>query len=997
MTNLTPVYRDVRTLLFGKITPVRHDKEKNSTKAHDNLYKKIHLAGASGCSKRNNGTAQTFLAFGGYDAICVYPTDLGPNPSGWLHDIYRDKQQILRIPTDDVVYHQMHLVSHHPITQAFWETDEAEYPFFLTTVVYGVTVAEPNQTTTPGYPSEPSDAVCGSPYGCSNYERMLRYRMDAYAADSSNDIKYAIYNSITAGDVVILWRTKDLYDVLEMIAYIEYSGIARKTLTTLGFPIDGASGQIKSCMMNTLISNIHKYITVSMHGSVRDIRRCIRVAKMFTEEQHKDPSKRSGVIIQKIEQTLDDLFRQAYDDDLARDKLCSMLRSAGWKENFVKLCGSDKSRKDFIAECKQYRSYILRDLRCIFPEYRWSQSLGKNDFSVSAHISYANLANLLEAYRVHHIELGDACWEFLTDIKTDSSSDTKGWYRESPVPANILCSLYANFQRLFQNDNKELHLTGFSWFNALQELLGTHHYIDHHPVLHGPSYLIYSSLNIVYAYFAGKVTDYESPKKRHLLLRRSEEQIVDFIRNLDQLTEQISRNDDAVLNNRSNTHTIHFSLPESALEFYHAFLRRIVAYITEYDRRADLVPDGFEYDFLLSPKTCSRFRFRHIFRTEHGDHDYYANKIWPQKQAYVLELPLESIFKPIDIFIPFVHECFHCFGDVLRQRPLRRQYMALFVSANLLTAAGMGGSAYQNLFIGLAKLIYESTDSDASPYLSITWQQLARKTYQVIETDAMDVLAAQMNGQVSAMELSRWASSKDSLLAIDKSISTFEDRVTIVDAILRHCHSYFTECYADAMTISLLQLTPGEYLERSKEELRRFHYAHSPWADPHEFDLRHSRQRTHLAQRFAVVLAACSKHPHPRLADFSENACRKAIQQYSTGPDDIDSHEGYRHFSQTLMLNFNAMIDHRIPMPSGSSLHPPAALQYVIDYLTNSIDLLYDNPPVLPVQSKLRSQYTLDDLVHDFKNIIRNGNMFGEEFYDFIYSHHKEIRDKAGV
>ena len=980
---LTREYRDVRTLLFGKITPERHNQEQDGYKAHDELYIQIHNAAMKRCSTQRSSTVQTFLAFGGYDAICVYPTNLDPKAPDWLHEIYKDKQQILRVPTNDVVYHQMHLVSQHPDTETFWVSSEEEYPFFLTSVVYGVNISERSQRD--------------NRYGGSCYEQVLRKRLDAHVAKTTKDIKYAVYSGITAGDVVVLWRTRDLRDALDIITYIEYSGTARKTLTTLGFPIDGTSGQIKNCVMDTLINNLHKHITVSMHGSVRNIRRCMEIVTMFTQEQASNTAGASSELIRKIEQSVKTLTSEAYVDEIARNKLRALLLGGEWKGNFDKIFQRSLSNEDFLMQIKPFQAHILRNVRCIFPEYRWSQSLGKSDFSVFACISYANLANLLEAYRVHHVKLSDACWEFMTDINVDHPVASREWFEESMKPANVLCDLYTDFQKLFQDNGGELCLSDFAWFNAFQELLGTHHYIDHHPVLHGPSYLIYSCLRIVYAYFSGKVSNYETVEKRRQLLKRSEEQIVAFIRNLDQLTEQISRNDDAILNNRTNTHTIHFSLPENALEFYHAFLRRIVAYLTEYDRREGLVPDGFEYDFLLSPKTCSRFRFRPIFRAEHSDHGYYYDKIWPSKQAYILELPLESIFKPIDILIPFVHECFHCFGDVLRQRPLRRQYMTLFVSANLLTAVGMGGAAYQDMYMGLAKLIYESIDDNTSPYLSITWHQLARKTYQVIETNAADILSGPIGCAVSEDTLSLWRTAKESLLSIDTSISTFEDRVTVADAILRHCHSYFTECYADAMTIALLQLSPFEYLDRSLDELRRFHYAHSPWSDPLESDTRYDRQRTHLAQRFAIVLVACSKHRHPRLAHFTVDKCIEAIQNYSTASNCTDSLEEYDRFSQTLMQNFKSLINPRIPLPPGCSLHPPAALQNVIDYLADSIDLLYDNPPSMPINSELREQYNIDDLVRDFDEIIRNGNMFGKTFYDFIYSHHKEIRNAADV
>lgn len=968
-TNRQP-RRDVRTLLFGKIPPFRHSKETDSRKAHDNLYGMIHKTALSACAPKHRDSVCTFLTFGGYDALCIYPPALEPNDFGWLHDVYKDKQKILREPTNDIIYHQMHLVSEQQDTMEFWKYNVTDYPFLLVTVIYGVNVAESEQ-----FPKPPADGT-----GSSIYERRLRQYLYEYC--STDSVRFAVYNGITVGDAIVLWRVSDLNDALEMITRIEFSGLARKTLTTLGFPVD-SGGRVLPCVRENLIKNLHKSLAVSMHGSVRDIDQCMKITRLLAEEQ----SLETTPLIKSVFQNLID---RSYEDGEARARLRGLLPNGTAMDEMDRIHNSSKTKAQYLDDVQTLMGPLCRDLCSVIPNYHWTQSLGKSDFAVTARISYANLANLLEAYRDYHLDLSSAYWEFLTDIKENHPLAHKPWFGPSQLPTNVLCNLYQDFQTHCSTEEGEW-LRDFSWYNAFQELLGTHHYIDHHPVLHGPSYLVHISLKILYAYFSGGIPDYEKKEKRLQLLKRSEENMIGFIQSLDQLTEQISRNDDAILNQRCNTHTIHFALPESALEFYHAFLRRIVDYVMCYDERKDLVPFGFEYDFLLSPKICSRFRCRPVLRTDHSDHSYLSGKVWPLKQAYVLELPLESIFNPIRIFIPFVHECFHCFGDALRQRSLRKKYMSLFIASNLLNAVSMDGPNYKVLSTGITRMIYESDTADTDSYMAIVWQQLANKTHQLIETESLEVLSRKFGGQVSDDVLIQWNAEKEKLLALEKT--SYESRITVVDAILTHCRSYFSECYADAMSIALLRLTPCEYLGGFQEELRSLLHVPSKWMNPTESRNWAEHQSVHMAQRFAIVLAVCCKHP--RLSYFTFGDCRRAIERYSTSLDSSVLDDGYCKFSDTLMQNFEALTDPYTALPPGSCLHPPVSLQYVIEYLSSCIELLYCDPPKMKVGSGNSQNYVLDQLAYDFDTIIRKGNMFGEQFYNMIYEHHDNIRKQS--
>lgn len=1103
--------RDVRTLLFGKFAPASRNC---SITDHDVLYQQIRAAAEVGRGSPHTGPVHTFLTFGGYDAICVYSPELNNRDGNWLYDIYKDKERIIQMPTNHVIYHQMHVVSEHPDTHRFWESQSDDrYPFFLATLIYGVNITSLDEEKKK-LEQQLGDAEKPLSWGNSKYEQMIRIHMEKLRPNWNDEIIYAIYNGITVADVVVLWRAKNLENVLHSLTHIEYSGIARKTLTTLGFPTD-ETGYVRQSVINELIRNMDQSITVSIQGSVRDYKKCIDIKNTLTntlpgsttanlrtgteklavmldslrediaeplrrlnrelaEMTAGEPKRFQADLLEKVQFLYDEsdrlgdqlpkvikahittmkkdaysqsrntadrvmdevnrLIDRAYSDFNAADKLYNALHPSDTKfymTNIVKYIRNLNDPDKFNASLNDLIPKIYAQLCCGMYKHQWMQSLGKSDFSITAKINYANLANLLELYRTHHRELYDACWEFLTDVKTNppgTTSNDYNWIRPSQYATDVIYQLYDDYQQLIaqKNDGKKpesLDLRQFSWFNALQELLGTHRYIDHHPVLHGPSYLVYTSLKIAYAYFSGQVPDYESVEQRKKLLKRSEENIINFIRNLDQLTEQISRNDDAMLNNRSNTHTIHLSLPESALEFYHAFLRRIVNRLIQFDKKANMLPEGFEYDFLLSPKICSSFRFRPMFRTEHTDHSYQAGKVWPQKQAYILELPLESIFNPIDIFIPFVHECFHCFGDILRQRPLRKEYMSLFVASNFLYVTRMSRPAYSTFCGLIARALYSSDQINVDPYLTTSLQQLVHTSEILLKQNTLDALIERfveclleerkakesstspftegdkenlrkkIREKVKEDTLLLWLAEKGKLETYDQLSSSATGRLTVADAILKNCQLYFKECYADAMTISLLRLSPNEYLACYRKELCRDLYKYSPLEPINEATQRLSNQRTHLAQRFAIVLVACCKmhteNPEASLGSFTEENCYNAINGF-TAPDYASDDEIYiyKEFSDTLLQNFRSLINPTMPMPKIPSLHPPTTLNYVVDYLMASIQMLYNT------QKCVDASYpnTKMDLANEFDTVIRRGNMFGEDFFRLIYNHHDEIR-----
>lgn len=923
--------RDIRTLLFCKISPTTKDSpfgEKSHTQIYEDLCKVIDKDATptqEATYYHKQKDKQVFFSFGGYDALITYTPEISTG-SSWLRDIYKDKQQIIRSNSPNVVYHQMHLISHHSGNNAFWNAKTEEYPFFLTTLVYGV--------------RRPDDNESISDHESSIYEHVIRTHIKEQRLGTQHSFVFAVYNGISISDVVVLWRARDIGEIMDVISTIEYTGTARKTLTTLCFPLS-KTGTIDPAVRKTLEMKVG-----ILDGSVKK------------KSDQQDPNILHMSIHGNIRDR--DLFEKIY---------------------------QDMSSKVLNHDNQQ----IL--------------SLGKNDFSISAKVDGVSISKLVDYYYSKHDILSKACWEILTDFRKYDTNSPKRKKEASRPPQDILAHLYKEYL-----DNRSM-IDRYSWGDTMLELLGTHYYIDHHPVMHGPSYLIYDGLKIANAYFFRKVTDFTDESVLHDMLMRSKTRILNYIHNLDQLTEQITRNDDAMLNNRSNSRSIHFSIPESALDFYHAFLRRIIDYVVEYDRIKKKKPDDFEYDFLLSPKVRTTFRFSHMFDTDlsyRSEDTKTGKQIWPQKQAYLLDIPIESVFDPLAFFIPVVHECFHCFGDSLRKRTYRYGKMAGFLATTLLTAAGCGSKSYNQAKIELVKMIcygpeyYHGMDplpKIKDPYLESSLETLKEHTYQALGREGIARLYKNTGGQYPTLYSDHviiyWTNAKQHFTREAARLHGSSD-IVIPETIIEQCGYYFRECYADTMTIALLRLTPAEYLDQIMEETNR-HFT--------DYQLAPDKSQAVsnvviMAQRYSLVLNACID----RVDGFTEKTCLSALNHTSKElleTSKIITAEFHKLRREIVASEYNEthndaqIIIEDDSKPSYSSSLPVAALKHVFDYLRKTLDELSSQAPSMSIPYLKNETYNLDQLADDFDNVIRKGNMFGPRFYKLIYQHHAQIREKV--
>lgn len=882
--------KDLRTLLFCKIP---------TASAFQDLAR---LACKQVDASENDAAWKMYYAFGGYNALCVYPTlpakgmEDGPN---WLSKVYEDKQRFASNVTEQkLVCHQMHLISRNDYS-GFWATDET-HPFLFVTLVYGVLRT----------PQEEGKENKENHY-CSLYESCVANYLDNALRREKNKshCQYAIYNGINIGDVVIFWKSNDIVKTLSLISELGYGNVARKTLTTIALPINS-------------IGKIHPSALLCLQNA---------------------PS----------ESELEILMR-------------------GTVKNAIKFNG-------FVDELGKLSSRYGNG------SFALSLNPGKYDFTLSKKVTSKELGELLTDMLLGQSELiCQACWELHTDLLV-SKSKLAGELPNSTALTPVITNLYEKYLEIYKNKQNQYR---FSWWNSLLELYSTQYYIDRHPTLHGPSYLVYHSLHILNDYLEDLPTDSAKDNVTLRVITRSESSINHYISCLNLLMDQITHNDNAMISGYPNVHSILFSLPESMLDFYHAFLRAVVEVLNEFD--GDRIPKDFEYDFLFTPQQGPRFRFCPVINAGIDlRNDKNSEKVWPAWQAYVLEVPMKSLFEPMQLFPPMVHECFHCFGDLLRKREKRKDYMGHFLATTIVTALGFGTRNFALVEQALHDYLCDSNNTDVakSRYLLEVVDHFKEKLQSLFsQTSSIDAVFEKSGNTAYVLYTS---ATRELLRKIALNFYGGDNKVLGTFSVLCSCKYYFKECYADTMTIALLELSPMEYLTLILSELDLLTHSEAN----HK---RQDEQETELAQRLAIVMAACCNFNLSGKWTF--NTSKAAITQFK---ESYGAKNGT--FCYYLKEYFLALLDKTYvinPLQSKGSkakarfpqaAFPPATLCSVVDYLLECLNELSNAPSIDSEPNNIKC--SLQTLRSDFDQIIRGGDMFSQRFYEIIYQQHEEIRN----
>lgn len=579
---------------------------------------------------------------------------------------------------------------------------------------------------------------------------------------------------------------------------------------------------------------------------------------------------------------------------------------------------------------------------------------GENDFLIiSKPLSSAALVSLFKYWLENAEEWKDACWEIHTDIQLPTMNyHPKKTKNEIP---HILNDTYKAYQNIYA-----VKLKKFKWASTFSELLSVYVNIDNNPVLHGPSYLVAGCVKIANSYFSGEVSGFENGSQEwSSLMSESEPNIERFVRNWSQLTDQVTRIDAVMLHGLGETVAIHNTLPEFIMDCYHSLMHKLVDLLVRCDQEnGRILNNDFEYDFLFVPELNQRMRITKVFNTS-GKYRIGLKEpcVWPPKQAYLMEFPAPYIYQPQVFFLQLAHECFHCFGDVLRLRGWRADCMALYLAAHFVAGLGYESHTYRNLVKVIGrKLHIKKSEGKGELYLEDTIKIFYDKLIQLANHESIFDIYHAADGDYYLHEdtcFTHWVEMEQSFF-----IPTV-GRLAL-NTILATCKYYFRECYADAMMVAFLKLTPAEYLSLFQDEFSAALI--SCGKEPRSLkDIDPDGCFCKNVERISIVLAACCK-----AGVWEQLDCAQAI----TDSFQVSVVQGIQK------TTFDALYKGDVPMPPGKWFSPANALAYVMDYLEKALVVL-------------KEKFSAGDLQHEeflrnYDSIIRKENLFGKEFYSVM-------------
>lgn len=741
---------------------------------------------------RGGGEGQLYTSLDATQTLLIYPTPPTNNQRSWLQAVWDDRELAAKEAGPGLRCRPMHLVSEQAEAGAFW-ADENRPPFFLMTVVYGVNTQDK---------SSDEDGAKKENYGRATNE--YEYVITQYLAEQKKlksydekGLRYQVYNTIDVGDIVVLWFTSDICNGFREALSISQNGLARKTHTTLYFPLDADGG---------LANVVEKTLTPEAGATEEKTQDKFRLAIAGAIRCH-------------------EVFRK----QLLPRLNCVLKSGDGSPEPLEYMLGRDDFQ--LLQSCAGEQE-ILAALQ-FFVQAAETQCV--ND-------SKEPLCWSLRAYCSPKLE----------------PQETQG--RVPAVPTRLLNEAYRVYREQWlekgKKEEEEKKKKEYPWAGGLRELLGIYAAMDSHPAFHGVGYLISDCIYVFNEFLQGKVNPYQDDQQLGKLLRYSEEEILRYVECLSQLADRLVRMDELTLSGTDGYSPIYGMLPENMLRFCYGFVRKFVDLLTKIDKSQGLETGGFNYGFLLFPGLDRKMKISQVLKTEVADWKNYLkgksgnelhreeNQIFPLKQLYLLEFPAENMYRP-EIFFPQIfHECLHRFGDVLRLRKERKSYMAAYLAACAASWCGQEGKSAQALHSAIARRLYPDdeaeNESSADRYLEIAKNDLGDKLAELFSLDGMGLakLAKELNGEFSLYTnhmLRRWMAIAEKHGAEEMG----EEGEELITSATRTCAYLFRECYADAMMIAFTNLRPQEYLLLMESEL-----------------VKRNVEDYALIERIAIVLAA---------------------------------------------------------------------------------------------------------------------------------------------
>lgn len=1017
--------REIKTLLLCKVKPTVEKnsdgeiiKYKDSTgksqvqfkgfcESYKNIYdpqkenakettkgKEQQTANAQNKDCERSDGYKRYMTLGGFDALAVYSPEKKSDEK-WLEAAWRDKTQVIKNINEELSYHPIHLV--RSTNQAM---KKKKPPVMLLTFVYGI---DKNKGLFSKEDKGNLLIIGADGRFCQESEKNGKNNKsgnEETGKTCDGDITVAeVYRCINISDRVLLTYTDHIAKALKAIYYLEEDGYARRTYTTVNFPLN-ENGEIPEDCFDRIMG------------------------KKPEVEQEAEPGAEQNA------------------ESEPRWSLRVMIQGT--------------IRNTSVWECRkaELRKILKKGL-----QYE-GINFGEADFAIAAEVDGTSFVRLLKEFLSNSKLYASGCWDIHTEIQL-SKPETEGVNQTNGDPEEDILSLQEDilslqeerFNKLFDGLDPE-----WDWKYVLKEVLSAQASIDRHPMFRGPAYLLWHCFDIINDYLTQYTkTDQQPntipdiiPDKIYDLLSQSGERIESFSHCTSQLTDQLTRNDDIIFRGLGRVPAITSTLPENLLEIYHAFLRKLADELIKTDKEAFETTNnkwedpGYKYSFLIAPEMYQRPLIFQLFHTDVSFHK--DNKIfysWPTKQCHVIQLPLGDVYNPMQCLIPLVHECFHFFGDHYRSRGERADRVMRFLSVvyvdcvlyaevpncninkyernALITAVRnyLGDASIKGKNITIDKAILKVNEKETSSaqyelFLEKLISQLRERFYELLsEKGTREIYHTAKEKNSTDSNSYGFVYYRDSVEKRQDNKRKFfwasepikdQERGGTNYQMFQDVQWLFKECYADFMTVMILDLRPSEYLGAFNNDLGKFFRTNGKRSFC-ELNPQEQGQMIIHCQRIAIVLAAyyrctmkeavdeevMNKITSAIKTDFLSRSSDGENSSTNKESDGEDVQDVLRQCFQSLILIDDKGSGEQLNTEY-ESVFPPSALREVVWYLKS----VYQEKVLSSKEGTQEKQLPnkIKDIQKNFTNVFRKEDLFGTEADEIINEHRKNVDEE---
>lgn len=528
----------------------------------------------------------------------------------------------------------------------------------------------------------------------------------------------------------------------------------------------------------------------------------------------------------------------------------------------------------------------------------------------------------------------------------DGQEDTGRSSSGGKSPLTESCEkLFKEFQSLREQLQKREGTVELSWTRAVSSQLSALVDMSRICVLDGFCYLILDGVR-TFLQLIRPYLEEDSHIPSRLL-----ERIQRFVRGWGMLLDQAVLVDGQFIPSPGFSPVL-YDIPVELLEFYNAFAFRCMTLLQSTEKEKDRQ----HYALFLFPKLCRRTKVQNTFRSPP-----------PSDRLLYVDIPLDILYSPMQVFPQLCHELSHYCGENFRQREFRAD--------SILTAcAHMIAWHFRLGNLDAAQLIRQDLDCFV-PKGCRTYKEQLRTALQEYLTQLFqhydwvrpwqEAYLRGQNWESESGEGAHW--SRESTFHIR---NIFYSRSGITDDInwdLQDIFYFFEEGYADVSMMFLLNLSWEEYLSLYRQELNWLENTGVDEELPTENGCASTYAR--FVQRAALVLSATQCPPPGDLA-----ALPPELREFSHCITDLEK-----------------------KLREGGSLLSFGKAHPRIEKNCFPVDLLLDIRDYLEVcwqemQSSSIDQEEMEELHHVFGEVARKHHIGCEGYYETLDRYERFLR-----